>query len=120
MSITQPSTPRTTTPTPGQQAQTIVNTLLTNLGATALSNISVPLTNYWTSIKATPTEANVVAQSLILLPAILAQVPTAEAAGIQSIAQAGLDLIPVLQAALAAELASLVPVSTPAPAPTPA
>lgn len=82
--------------TPGQQASAIVNNLLSQLEADALNGISGPLTNYFTSIAATPSELNVVVQSLAILPAIMAAFPSTAATAITQIANAGKALVALL------------------------
>jgi hypothetical protein len=104
-------------PTPGQMASAALHQWLSTLGMDALLGLTAPLTAFGTSIQQTPTEANLIAQSLLVVPQGLAMLPTVESAAIGATGKAILGLVSAAQAWAAAKAAAIVAPAAPTPPP---
>lgn len=82
----------TPTPTPAQQAGTILHNLLGSFEADLLSSAQGLFTTYFTNLQKSPTSANVVAQGIALAATAPLQLPQMEATAIGQFASAGLQL----------------------------
>jgi hypothetical protein len=82
----------TTTPTPAQQAGNIIHALLSQFEGDALGAAQNLFSTYFSNLKKSPTQANVVAQSLALAATAPLQLPSLETTAISQFADAGLAL----------------------------
>lgn len=78
-------------------AQTIVTTLANQLITDAAGDGTSLLETFFTNINTNPTQANVVAQSLLLAVQAPLTLPNLETAAIQQVSLAGLALIKLLK-----------------------
>jgi hypothetical protein len=104
-------------PTPGQMASAALHQWLSTLGMDALLGLTAPLSAYGASLKQTPTEANLIAQSLLVVPQGLALLPTVESEAIGATGTAILGLVSAAQAWAAAKAAAVVAPAAPTPPP---